>query len=714
MSLLPKRLAAKIPVIMALSVTLLVALLVTVASWIGGNSSVKLTETALINAALGRTNTVTLFLEQLQGKMQTLATHTNTADAATELYGGWKVLKDEAAPVLRKTYITDNPYPEGERHKLAEAKVEGIYYAKTHKKHQERLAALLKGDQFKDMMFFDKNGNIYYNYSKNESFAKNISSNGVVHEELKAIVDPILKVAREDSDGKKKANSFTGFVEVNGKITAYMVAPIEKWGRTLGAIALEVNVASLASIMSDKTGLGETGAVELVSADLQQVDFASNKVKQLSNSVYDLALTALKGEQAIGDAVVDGHEYHAVVVPMSVLGTSWAVMAHQDFSELLAPANELRNSLLIVGFVMLLAIGGLGGWFIRSSLAPLQSLNEGVMQIASENFSVDLPDPEKQDEIGELSRSVEVLRKNALERRRLETQSRDEQEQRTKRQNTIDRMVIDFRSSYTELLDNVTGNMDNMQQTAQVLSGMADQTADKAQSSASASEIASANVQTVASAAEELSASIEEIKRQVNETTMVVNQATEATRQTTETVAGLSQGAQKIGDVISLIQDIAEQTNLLALNATIEAARAGEHGKGFAVVAAEVKGLANQTSKATEEIASQIQGIQGSTNEAVSAIESIAATMEQVNEYTQTISLAVDEQGSATYEISQNVAQAASGTLQVAGNMSDLSSSVEETTQSVDQVHQNSEDVARQTDKLRQEVDTFLQGVANA
>lgn len=714
MQFLPKRLAAKIPVIMILSVTVLVALLVTVASWTGGNTSIKLTETALLNAAQGRTNTVSLFLQQLQGRMQTMATHTSTADAATELYGGWKVLKDEAPDTLRKLYVTDNPHPEQDRHKLLAAEAEGIYYAKTHAKHQERVGKLLEGDMFKDVIFFDKNGSVYYSYRKGDEFAKNVNDGNVIHEELKAQIDPILKIAREAPEEKAHVSGFTGFIEVKGKVTAYMVSPVEKWGRTLGALAYEVNTASLAAIMSDKTGLGDTGKVELVDANLSGINFASNKVFELPGSVLELATTAVKGEVAIGDYTEAGEDNHAVIVPMEVFGNKWAVLASQQYSELLAPANQLRNSLLLIGVAMLLIIGGLGGWFVRTSLAPLQKLNEGVMQIARENFAVELPDAARQDEIGELSRSVEVLRDNALERRRLEEQGKQEQKERATRQNAIETMIEGFRSSSSDLLNNVSSNMDNMQRTAQALSDIADATADKAHSSASASETASNNVQTVASAAEELSTSIEEIKRQVGETTAVVTQATEATRETTETVSGLSHGAQKIGDVISLIQAIAEQTNLLALNATIEAARAGEHGKGFAVVASEVKELANQTSKATEEIASQIQGIQGSTNEAVHAIQGIADTMERVNEYTQNIARAVEEQGAATYEISQNVAQAASGTQQVAGTMSDLSASVAETTQSVDMVEQNSLDVARQTDKLRHEVDHFLQGVATA
>ncbi|MCT4656394.1 MAG: methyl-accepting chemotaxis protein, partial [Cohaesibacter sp.] len=678
------------------------------------NTSVQLTETSLENAARGRTDTVTLFLEQLQGRMQTLASHTDVGDAATELFGGWKVLKKDAAPRLKEIYIDGNPHAKDQRHKLVEVKVQGVYYAAAHKKHQPRMEKLLKGGMFRDVLFFGKNGNAYYSYRKGDEFAANISETSIFHEELAAQVNPILKLARDTPEEPYKGNGFTGFIPVHGEISAYMVTPIVKWGRTLGAIAFEVNTQQLASIIEDQTGLGKTGAIDLVNANLEAISFSKKTVESLDSSENEVALSALTGKTMTADVLHTGEEYRAIAVPMQVLGTNWAVVARQKYSELLAPAADLRNSLLVIGLAMLLIIAGAATWFIRSALSPLQALNKGVTRIAQNDLNVQLPNAKRKDEIGELSRAVEVLRNNAIERRNLQEQAQSEQADRAARQQAVEAMIDGFRNSSGNLLNDVTANMDTMQQTARILSSMADETAEKASSSATASEEASINVQTVASAAEELAASIEEIKRQVDETANVVTQATDATRHTNEKVSGLSESAQKIGDVVSLIQDIAEQTNLLALNATIEAARAGEHGKGFAVVASEVKDLATQTSKATEEIASQIQDIQGATDEAVSAIQGIATTMEQVNEYTNSIANAVDEQGSATHEISQNVAQAANGTEAVAGNMSGLSHAVSETTQSVEQVELNSQNVAQQTDRLRNEVDSFLKSVASA
>ncbi len=345
---------------------------------------------------------------------------------------------------------------------------------------------------------------------------------------------------------------------------------------------------------------------------------------------------------------------------------------------------------------------------------PITNLTAAMRRLATGDTEMALDLANRKDEIGGMFGAVRVFRDNAIERRRLAEQTETEQRARAQRQETIEGVINDFRLDIEQLVGVVAGNADQMEATARALAAIAEEARERAGTAASASELASDGVQTVAAAAEELSASIGEISRQTGTATAVAQRATGEARKTDATISGLADAATRIGNVITLIKAIAEQTNLLALNATIEAARAGEAGKGFAVVASEVKNLAGQTAKATEEIASQISQIQLSTGEAVAAIRAISDIMGEVDRTTNIIATAVDEQGHATAEISLNAQKAAGGTKSVAEEALALTRVVGETSQSASQVLSVSNDMNDQANRLREVVERFIHRVMAA
>lgn len=372
-------------------------------------------------------------------------------------------------------------------------------------------------------------------------------------------------------------------------------------------------------------------------------------------------------------------------------------------------------ALIAIGIASLVIAGAIGFFVVdRGLVKPLLGLVSITRALADGELEGHIAGTNRNDEIGDLAKAMEVFKENAVERNNLEAVSREEQNAQLERQSRIEEMITDFRDEMESVLANVTANMDQMQSTAQVLSQISTETASQASEAEASSTAASENVGSVASAAEQLAGSIAEIGQQVSRATEIVTNASGSARMTTEKVSELAESANKIGEVVTLIRAIAEQTNLLALNATIEAARAGEAGKGFAVVAAEVKELATQTSKATEEIATQIEAIQSSTGESVVAIQEIRDTMEQADETTSAIAAAVEEQDASTAMISRNVRDAAEGTQGVADNISSVMSAVAEAAQSAGQVEMASNEVADQARHIKVVVDDFLAKVAAA
>ncbi|MCC8938092.1 methyl-accepting chemotaxis protein [Bradyrhizobium sp. Arg68] len=351
----------------------------------------------------------------------------------------------------------------------------------------------------------------------------------------------------------------------------------------------------------------------------------------------------------------------------------------------------------------------------RSIVGPITGMTAAMRKIAAGDTATMIPAQDRRDEVGAMAQSVQVFKDSMIEAVRL----RGEQDELKKRSETekhgfLGRMADEFENGVRASLDALAGAAVELRATSNSMSTAADDASRQATTVAAVAQQASANVQTVAAATEELSSSVSEIGRQVAQSTEIAHKAVEEANRTNTTVQGLSAAAQKIGDVINLISDIASQTNLLALNATIEAARAGEAGRGFAVVASEVKSLASQTAKATEEISAQVAAMQEATTEAVHAIEHIGGTIGGINEITVAIASAVEEQGSATREIARNVQEAARGTSEVSGNIGVVTRAAGETGTAAGRVLTSAEQLNTQAAALRQKVDSFLANIRAA
>jgi len=351
------------------------------------------------------------------------------------------------------------------------------------------------------------------------------------------------------------------------------------------------------------------------------------------------------------------------------LGT---IRADQGDKTAVAVQDTRQTVMLTAGGA--LVVGCVLAWLIGASVSgPIRGMTDRMQSLAAGELDEPIPGGESRDEIGRMARAVEVFRDNALAVGRME---REAASQREASEADRARMMVDLAGRFEQGMEGVIagigGRAEEMGHSAGELARVAERGRGLAEAVANRAEQASVNVQTVASATQELAASIREISSQVQRSVSVSNRATQETQRTSGLVNGLSSAAEKIGNIIQLIQAIASQTNLLALNATIEAARAGDAGRGFAIVASEVKNLASQTAQATEQIASQIATIQSATDETVSAINQFDATVKEMAEISNAIASAVEQQGAATGEIARNVEEAASGTAAVSREIVDV------------------------------------------